>query len=138
MRGFGRWPPGVDVSPGGLSAFAELGLTTTKGDIPLYQTLLREASFYQLLFRLDEDLAGVGSSQRLRLRRPAPSSALPAKASRGSVGAFSVYLASSELLLLGRRMPSSSYSTVAALSGSEGVLQRGGAPDPGAARRAEG
>ena len=45
------------MSPGGLSAFAELGLTTTKGDIPLYQTLLREASFYQLLFRLDEDLA---------------------------------------------------------------------------------
>ena len=48
-------PGGLDASSEGVSAFVEL--QTTKGDIRLYQTLLRDASFYDLLARIDEDLA---------------------------------------------------------------------------------
>lgn len=43
----------VDGPPGGLVCFRCL----TKGDEPLYQTILRDSSFFALLLQLDQDLA---------------------------------------------------------------------------------
>ncbi len=45
---------GLDAFPEGLSSFE---FDDQKGDAPLYQSLLRDASFYSLLLRADEDLA---------------------------------------------------------------------------------